>query len=53
MKVNYEQMISTDMESYLATLTLDESTKNITWKFLNCTNSADAIELLKCQKGSI
>lgn len=53
MKVNYEQTVNTDTESFVVSLTVNETTKNITWKLLNSTNDADGIEILKCQKNSM
>lgn len=53
MKVAYEQTVNTDIESFVVSLSLNETTKNITWKLLNSTNEADGIEILKCQKNSM
>lgn len=50
MKVNYNQTWNTDTESFIVSLSLNEKTKNISWKLLNSTNSAHGIEILKCQK---
>ncbi|MBI2723132.1 MAG: hypothetical protein HYX39_13240 [Bacteroidetes bacterium] len=49
-KVNYNQIWNTDTESFIVSLSLNEKTKNISWRLLNSTNPAHGIEILKCQK---